>query len=147
MNDLTHYLLDQARLRNIPALLTAVGRSELEEILRHIEILSVGPVEVGADSLDAFLDENLEPWDGADVTTDEIFNAYKAYCQNNKLNGGGRREFLTKLGERMKSRFSVSQAHSLTRKGTARRGYFNLRLMPLRTEGTERTVQSGQSSG
>jgi hypothetical protein len=141
MQDLTHYLLDQGRTRNIPALQTPMGRSELEEILRHMEIMVVGQVDAGTDSLDVFLGANVEYADGADVTTDELWNAYRAFCQNHKLNGYAGREFHIQLGKRMTSRFSVSQAHSLRRDGTARRGYLNLRLMPLRTERTERTAQ------
>ena len=105
-------------------LLTAGGKIQppQEQVERINDLLN------GADPLNTFVKKQLEKTDDVSMTTEEIWNYFNNYCQNNELQKCAKSVFQHRLPELIEQMFGIRCQHNIIRKGKAKRGYSGISL-------------------
>jgi hypothetical protein len=113
---------------NIPA--ACVSETSIRKCVRALKIIAADPDEqaAGADHLESFLAENVEPCDGSDVTSEELYVCYRAWSKARNVIPLAERQFLVALRGCIAKLFGVGKNHCVEREGSERRGYSGVRI-------------------
>jgi len=91
--------------------LTPKQKSKIESLLSE------------SDSVAHFIESEVKPQKGSDLTTYELENAYAEYCDEMGWAAVSRREVEKQLPNLLWDRFRVSRRNDILRNGTAQRGF------------------------
>ena len=138
MTDISRLLLVHSRMPGNQALEHQREPLHLRRVVATLKILgAVTPAdEHGA--MVKFLYRSVELCPGADVTSEELYGAYKIHCSVNQLPAGSEYWFHRESTAWLRVHFQVTKNHATIRSGTARRGFQGLRLSL--SENTPETV-------
>lgn len=111
----------------------SIHEQELRIMLRHLSLVAVGDFDDEQSGLVDFVNNQCETKTGGDVTSEELFVAYRCFCQNQRLSPLTQHEFQRQLPPFVRNKFGIAQSHDIQRDGTHRRGYWNIGIKELET--------------
>jgi len=118
------------------------SNKDMNTLVDHMRFITAEEFADEANGLDAFIAQQVIHTPGADTTSEELFQAYGCFCQNEHLLALTQHEFFRVLPPRMKVRFGISPSHSLMREQGSKRGYRNVSLRPPEVFGTVGTLRT-----
>ena len=74
-------------------------------------------------SIDLFVERRLERNPQSQMTSEELYDAYLAYCSKAQWFAYDKLSFYNSIGGLISKRFSISQTHSIKRDGKSKRGF------------------------
>lgn len=134
-------VLDEFIMADLASMLVKLGRTKqaagvtidrsprtLRQLIEILKIVAVGRVPAEQDSVVRFLTDRVESHEDVDLTTEELYAAYKAFCAESNFDVCPENEFQRRIPDLVRERFGVAKRHGIERDGTARRGFPHVRL-------------------
>jgi len=112
------------------AMASSVTEEGIRKCLQALKMIAVDPTEqaTGADHLERFLRDSIEPCAGTDITSEEFHEHYRAWSNESNVVPLAEGQFVRKLPLSVAKVFGVGKNHCIQRNGTERRGYSGLRI-------------------
>jgi hypothetical protein len=109
---------------------SSVSQEIVTKCLQTLKMIAVDPNEqaTGADHLERFLRDSIEPCAGMDLTSEELFECYRTWSKPPNVIPLAERQFFVTLPGSIAKVFGVGKNHCIQRDGTERRGYSGLRI-------------------
>ncbi len=134
-------VLDEFIMAHLADMMVKLGRTKqaagvtidrsprvLRQLVEILKVLAVGRLPAEQDSVVRFLTDRVESHQDVDVTTAELYRAYKAFCAESNLDVCPENLFQRRVPDLVRERFGVAKRHCIERDGKARRGFPHVRL-------------------
>jgi hypothetical protein len=98
-------------------------------ITLEMKVVVSNDVPSDVNGLELFATTALARTAGSDVTTQELFLAYKAFCVKNKMPELSERRFKCEISQLIYAHFKITKSNCIKRDGSARKGFFNIGIV------------------
>jgi hypothetical protein len=113
---------------DVPAAL--ISEDVIKKCVRALKLLAADPSEhvAGTEDVERFLRDRVEPCDGRDATSEELFECYRDWSKTSNVLPLAGKQFFTALRGCVAKVFGIGKNHCTERDGKERRGYSGLQI-------------------